>query len=121
MLFVRMSSRSDVFHICFGKREFSLIRFLNIYVERGQERGCRSSREETGSRWGHPLSSPCLTHTGATARPPERIRSAQDAKIREEWSRKAEERRKQELRVEDVVWLRSGEMAGMRARVEAVR
>ena len=37
---------------------------------------------------------------------------------------KAEERRKQrkqELRVEDVVWLRSGEMAGMRARVEAVR
>ena len=70
---------------------------------------------------GHPLSSPCLTHAGATARPPERIRSAQDAKIREEWSRKAKERRKQELRVEDVVWLRSGEMAGMRARVEAVR
>ena len=59
---------------------------------------------------------------GATAKPPDRVRSEKDIKAKEEWSRKAEERiRSQVLQVGDVVWLKSAEVIGQRARVEAIR
>ena len=59
---------------------------------------------------------------GATAKPPDKVRSSKDVKNKDEWTRKAEERLKSQLlQVGDVVWLKSVDLIGQRGRIEAIR